>query len=376
MQKILAIDDKQDNLTVIRALVKNLLPDAVVFLAQSGQEGLAVAHRELPDVILLDLIMPEMDGFEVCSKLKADETTRHIPIIILTAVKTDSKSRIKALNKGADAFLTKPIDETELVAQINAMLRVKRAEDKLRLEKQDLEQLVQERTKALWQELTERKRAEKQLQAALAEKVVLLREIHHRVKNNMQVVSSLLGLQSLHIKDDQALKHFEEAQNRIRSMALVHEKLYGSNDFTHVNFGDYLRSLVVELVQAYRVSPAKIQVNLDVDELTITIDQAIPCGLVVNELLSNALKYAFPDPGQAGVITVSLHSRGDGLVELIVSDTGVGLPEAFDLSTVESIGLDLARDIVQRQLRGDIHVERTQGTTFRITFPVNYKDYP
>ena len=370
MQKVLAIDDKQDNLIVIRALVKNLLPGTLVFMAQSGPEGLAVAQRELPDVILLDLIMPGMDGFEVCSKLKADAATQYIPIIVLTAIRTDSKSRIKALNTGADAFLTKPIDEAELIAQINAMLRIKRAEDKLHLEKQDLEQLVQERTKALWQELMERKRAEEQIKAALAEKVVLLQEIHHRVKNNLQVICSLLDLQSRSIQDQQTLAQFEEAQNRIKSMALVHERLYESKDFAHIQFDDYVRSLTVELVQTYHVSLAKLRVNIEVDAVTVPIDQAIPCGLVLNELLSNALKYAFPDPDQAGAITVALHPLGDGRVELIVRDTGVGLPAALDLATVASLGLDLVRDLVTKQLHGEITVDRTHGTTFRIMFPL------
>ncbi len=163
MQKIVAIDDKHDNLIAIRALVKNFLPDTVVFSAQSGQRGLDIVKTELPDVILLDLVMPGMDGYEVCTRLKAELSTQHIPIIMLTAIKTDSQSRVKALESGADAFLSKPIEEAELVAQINAMLRIKRAEDELRREKDVLEELVQERTKVLQNELNERKLVEKAL---------------------------------------------------------------------------------------------------------------------------------------------------------------------------------------------------------------------
>jgi PAS domain S-box-containing protein len=243
MQKILAIDDKQDNLTVIRALVKNLLPDAVVFLAQSGQEGVAVARRESPDVILLDLIMPEMDGFEVCSKLKADETTHHIPIIILTAIKTDSKSRIKALNKGADAFLTKPIDEAELVAQINAMLRIKRAEDKLRLEKQDLEQLVQERTKALWQELMERKRAEeafreseekyRQLFATVPDAITMF---DHETRQYVDVNASALRLYGYTREEFLTLKQADITAEPDESEKTIRETLAGTRDFIPLRY--------------------------------------------------------------------------------------------------------------------------------------------
>ncbi|MCU0848929.1 MAG: response regulator [Spirochaetes bacterium] len=152
MNKILAIDDKADNLVTVSALIRNLLPGTEVIAVQSGREGIAAAERELPDVIILDVKMPEMDGFEVCRLLKSNDATKHIPIILLTAIKTDVPSRIHGLELGADAFLTKPIDETELVAQINVMLRIKHTEDLLRMEKELLEVMVEERTEALTKE--------------------------------------------------------------------------------------------------------------------------------------------------------------------------------------------------------------------------------
>jgi PAS domain S-box-containing protein len=150
MNKILAIDDKQDNLITISALLKNLIKNCTVITAQSGPEGIEKAINEMPDIIILDVKMPDMDGFEVCSRLKGNEATRHIPIILLTAIKTDAASRIRGLDLGADAFLTKPIDETELIAQIKVMLRIKTAEDQLRREKDLLEEKVVERTKAVF----------------------------------------------------------------------------------------------------------------------------------------------------------------------------------------------------------------------------------
>jgi len=149
MKKILAIDDQQDNLTTLKAVIKTQLPDCIVLTALSGAEGIDIAQKEQPDTILLDIIMPQMDGYEVCKLLKDKETTKHIPIIMLTAIKTDADSRVKGLNLGADAFLAKPIDHTELAAQVKVMFRIKEAEDILRHDKYDLEKLVEERTEKL-----------------------------------------------------------------------------------------------------------------------------------------------------------------------------------------------------------------------------------
>lgn len=149
MKKILAIDDQKDNLTTIKAVLKNQIPNCQVLTALSGKEGIEIAKSEFPDTILLDIIMPEMDGYEVCKILKENELTKHIPIILITAIQTDSENRVKGLNLGADAFLSKPIDAIELSAQVNVMLRIKEAEDKLREEKEVLEETVLERTKEI-----------------------------------------------------------------------------------------------------------------------------------------------------------------------------------------------------------------------------------
>lgn len=146
MKKILVIDDQKDNITTISAVIKSNIQDCKILKAMSGKEGLEIAEKEQPDTILLDIIMPEMDGYEVCQKLKEKQETKHIPIILVTAIKTDSESRVKGLNLGADAFLAKPIDAIELTAQVNVMLRIKAAEDKLRAEKKTLEELVLEKT--------------------------------------------------------------------------------------------------------------------------------------------------------------------------------------------------------------------------------------
>lgn len=149
MAKILVIDDKEDNLISISALLKNFISDCSVITTDSGAEGIRKAKAELPDTILLDIIMPGMDGYEVCRRLKSDEETKHIPVIMITAIRTDSQSRVKGLDIGADAFLSKPIDEAELASQVNVMLRIKKAEDLLRKERDLLEETVRERTRSL-----------------------------------------------------------------------------------------------------------------------------------------------------------------------------------------------------------------------------------
>ena len=170
MPKILAIDDKEDNLISLSAVLKNLLPGCTVITAQSGAEGLKKAEAELPDTILLDIKMPVMDGYEVCNRLKSNKKTTNIPVIMISAIKTEGKDLVKGLETGADAFLAKPIDETVLVAQVNTALRIKKAEDLLRGQKDLLEDMVRERTAELAnsnvqlkREIEERKRAEDEL---------------------------------------------------------------------------------------------------------------------------------------------------------------------------------------------------------------------
>ncbi len=149
MKKILVIDDNNDNLITIKAVIENHLKNCKVLTALSGEEGVKIAQKELPDTILLDIVMPGMDGFEVCKQLKENNLTKHIPVIIVTAVKIDTASKVKGLNLGADAFISKPIDSIELSAQINVMLRIKEAEDKLREEKEQLDKLVSEKQKKI-----------------------------------------------------------------------------------------------------------------------------------------------------------------------------------------------------------------------------------
>jgi PAS domain S-box-containing protein len=215
-------------------------------------------------------------------------------------------------------------------------------------------------------DVTERRQTEEQIRTSLREKDVLLREIHHRVKNNMQIISSLLRLQSRLIKDRKMVEMFKESQNRIRSMALIHEKLYQTDDLSRINFAEYIRSLTVHLFHTYRVNPNIVKMNTEVEEVYLSINKAIPCGLVINELVSNALKHAFPE-GKKGEIQIKLYSNRTSRTKLVVSDDGIGLPENLNIREPDTLGLQLVNDLV-KQIEGTIKLDTVKGTTFYISF--------
>ena len=215
-------------------------------------------------------------------------------------------------------------------------------------------------------DITERRRAEAQIAASLKEKEVLLKEIHHRVKNNLQVISSLLNLQAANVVDPQTLEQLRESQNRIRSMALIHERLYQSGNLARIDFGEYARSLVSFLARSYSVPGVQVQVN--VQDIELPVNTGIPCGLIINELVSNALKYAFPNERE-GEVEIRLEVTPDRIAVLSVRDDGIGLPREFDYQDTTTLGLQLVNTLT-KQLNGTIGLIRDRGTTFSITFPV------
>jgi len=216
-------------------------------------------------------------------------------------------------------------------------------------------------------EITERKRAEEQLKISLTEKEVLLKEVHHRVKNNLQVISSLLHLQSKQTKDPAVLGMFLESQYRVRSMALVHERLYQSEDLSGVDAAEYFRDLASYLHRSYGATSSQVSLKVDVDPVSLGIDVAIPCGLIISELVSNALKHAFPD-GRRGQVLVQLHLGQGSRCALVVGDDGIGLPQDLDLEATQSLGLHLVNRLVA-QIEGSIDLDKVGGTTYTITFP-------
>ncbi|MDM8541488.1 histidine kinase dimerization/phosphoacceptor domain -containing protein [Desulfococcaceae bacterium HSG9] len=313
---------------------------------------------------------------------------------------------------GADAALSVQLAETqqalekrtEELAKTNVTLQNevaehKQAQEELAKYRDHLEELVEERTaelsrtveeverqrwaimnvlqdlsrsnKKLALEIEERKQAEEQVQAALREKEVLLKEIHHRVKNNMQVISSLLSLQANQIEDEHMRGLFKESQNRIRSMALIHEKLYGNSDLAQIEFEDYLYTLASNIFRSYLKTG--IQFIIEAEDIFLDIKIAIPCGLLINELISNALKYAFPE-GRTGNIYITMCPTDDNDLVITVRDDGIGFPEGIDFRDTDSFGLQLV-NMMAEQLSGTIELNSKEGTTFIITFPVKGEDH-
>jgi two-component sensor histidine kinase len=228
------------------------------------------------------------------------------------------------------------------------------------------------KTAELRRELFERQMAEKELltrdqelRQSLTEKESLLKEIHHRVKNNLQIVSSLLFLQEEYTVDPKGVELLRESQNRVKSMALIHEQLYGTSDLAKIDFGRYIQGLTANLFDAYGIDPARIRLKVKADDIALGVDMAVPCGLIINELVSNALKHAFPG-AEHGTIQVAIQSLDTGRLEILVADDGVGMPQPAVGDGKQSLGLRLVETLTT-QLDGTLAIETDSGTRFCIT---------
>jgi two-component sensor histidine kinase len=207
-----------------------------------------------------------------------------------------------------------------------------------------------------------------ELSATLTEREVLLQEIHHRVKNNLQVISSLINMQARRLEDASSRDALQECQTRVQAIALIHEKLYQSRDYSRVPFSEYAKSLAANVFGATGVAPTAIALDLEIENLSLAVDKAIPCGLILNELITNAVKHAFPDARQ-GTVRVELRKAGDREIVLSVGDNGIGMSARFDLANSSSLGLWLVYTLVE-QLEGQVEIFRERGTTLQIRFPM------
>jgi two-component sensor histidine kinase len=232
--------------------------------------------------------------------------------------------------------------------------------------------MVKRKTAELKRELFERQMAEKELllsdqklRQSLAEKESLLKEIHHRVKNNLQIVSSLLYLQEDSMKDAKGVEILRQCQARVKSMALIHEQLYGTTDLAKIDFGRYVQGLTANLFDAYAIDPARIRLKVRADHIALGVDKAVPCGLIINELVSNALKHAFlPDIG--GTIDIVIRTPQVGRMEIVVADNGIGFAERPAVAEKTSLGLRIINTLVT-QLDGELTADTENGTRFSIT---------
>jgi two-component sensor histidine kinase len=221
----------------------------------------------------------------------------------------------------------------------------------------------------IMRDITERKEAEEQIKASLKEKEVLLREVHHRVKNNLQIISSLLDMSSMQTQNQETMDLFADSRNRVNAMALIHTQLYRSERFDKINMEEHVQELSKKLLQIYSMEKT-IALDIKFANIYLNINQAIPCALVLNELITNACKHAYRE-GQKGTISISMQKSDDNTFLLRVKDDGAGIPEGVDIGKVKSLGLSLVRNLVYNQLKGKIDVRSNKGTEFLIDF--NFK---
>jgi two-component sensor histidine kinase/ActR/RegA family two-component response regulator len=416
MEKILIVDDVEQNLYMLQLILEH--EGYEVEAAINGKNALERARRDPPDLIISDILMPVMDGFTLCCEWRRDPRLKRIPFVFYTATYTDRKDEELALKLGADLFLRKPLDPDEIVKivlqfegydartgntgmldhhskqlvepneGINGEVEGERnficgeehdsvpgtgANGQDQIYKLYNERLVQKLEAKMFQledTVTQFRESQEQLQRSLDEKEILLKELYHRTKNNMHVICGMLELQSIQSEDTQSASIFREIENRIQSMALVHKKLYQSSNLSNVNFREYVTDLAEMMTESYQVAAKDIDLQLDVDSIPMGIDIAIPCGLVLNELFSNTFKYAFPK-GANGRISVRVHRQECGDISMEYSDSGVGLPQGYNIEEAMSLGMNMIRSIVEHQLRGTVDFIDHEGLTCTINFNDN-----
>ncbi|MBN1350005.1 PAS domain S-box protein [candidate division KSB1 bacterium] len=253
-------------------------------------------------------------------------------------------------------------DETSVKHKDGRLIPIIKSARRITIE--DMDYIVEN-----FQDITALKQAEEKLKASLQEKSVLLQEVHHRVKNNLQVISSLVYLQSKQVNDQHILPMFQETQNRVRAMAMIHENLYKSSNLARIDFAVYLEKLIKQLFRSYDVRTDAVELQIEVDKVELSIDTAIICGMIINELVSNSLKYAFPE-NRNGSINIRIFKAINNLVTMIISDDGIGFPERVDFPEAKSLDLQLV-DMLVKQIEGKIQLARNHGACFTIQFKEN-----
>ena len=396
---VLLIEDNLTDTALIREMLKEVRkPRFKLHNTRRLEDGLKYIEKNGADVLLLDLNLPDSFGFDTF--LKAKERVPQSPIVILSAF-DDEDVAINAVKGEAQDYLIKgKVDSSLLSRSISYAIERKAIEGELIRHRDHLEELVQERTielqeanKKLKNEIEERKMAEEEIKASLEEKNILLEEIHNRVENNLQTISNLMGLEYTQLNDKEPIEIYQESQNRVKAIALIHETLSRSEDFAIIDFNKYAHDLIDHLFKSYAVDK-NINANITIDGILLDIDTAVPCGLILNELVTNSIKHAFPSSyfedrkllkgrftlpsnefvndeftGQnniTGEINITF-MPDDGNFTLKVGDNGIGLPDDIDFRYAETSGMQLVNALV-RQLDGLIDLEKNNGCEFKIIF--------
>jgi len=349
---ILVVDDHPGQLLSHEAILRELGERLVT--ARSGREALQRLMDEDFAVILLDVNMPDMDGFETASLIHQHPRFEKTPIVFVTGAQPTTLDRLKGYRVGAVDYVEVPVVPEILRSKVAVFVDLNR-------KRRDLQRL----NDALQAEIAQRRNAEEAVRHA-REKEVLLQEIHHRVKNNLQIITSLLRMQSRAVQDPAFSEALRECQNRVASMALIHDKLYRARDLARVSFGEYIRDLTNNILTSYALPARSVRVRFDIDDLSLSLDYAVPCGLILNELMSNCLKHAFP-VGHSGTVYIGFHAEGEEELCLVVRDDGVGVPADVDLGRTSSLGWRLIRALVE-QLGGVVQCQTAGGTSVEIRF--------
>ena len=374
---VLIVDDHEDNRYLMRSLFAS--GGHRVSEAPNGKIALEILAQGDWDLVISDILMPIMDGYELCRQVRTSPSLKSVPFVFYTATYVDDKDEAFALKLGADRFFRKPLDPRVFMENIRQLMKeisedpgrarptVQGSEKEiLKLYNERLVNKLEAKMIGLEKEVAERKRTEEALRASLREKEALLQEIHHRVKNNMQVISSLLSLQVRHMSNEECRRVLIEGQTRIRSMSMVHEQLYQSQDLSNVDLAAYIRKLADHLFSLFLPDSPRVAFATDLEDLRLDINAAIPCGLILNELLSNALRHAFPGD-RTGRVRAATRRKPDGSLEIRVEDDGVGLPKGLDFRQAESLGLQIV-NLLADQLEATLEVDQTKGTAFILTF--------
>jgi two-component sensor histidine kinase/CheY-like chemotaxis protein len=339
------VDDSGPDRRLCRLFLEQGIGGGLEFWEEStAARGLETCRRVAPDCVLLDFKLPDMTGLEFLAQVRSPDAAGlpAFAVVMLTRL-ADEQIGVDALRNGAQDYLVK-----DRITPERLLAAVAQANEKIGL----LRTLQAERDR---------------LAESLAEKEILIREVHHRVKNNLQVIASLLRLQAASFPDQALAGALRESQNRVESMALVHEQLYQTSDLREVDLAQHASLLAGNLFRAYG-EPERIVLKIELEKLPLGVDRAIPASLILNELVSNAMKHGFPN-GRGGSITLRGRRRAER-IELAVLDDGVGVPESVGLRKPKSLGLEIV-NILTRQLKGHFELDRGNGTAFRISFPIS-----
>jgi two-component sensor histidine kinase len=344
---VLFVDDNE----TIRQLYRRILEKHVnnLYIAKDGYHGLELYQKHKPDLVITDMVMPVMNGLEMVKEIK--KIAPDAKFVVMSAY-SEKDSFVESIHLGIDGYLMKPVEAKKLLSLIDEFAGIT-------LMKWELERKEKKR-----------REAEEYLKKSLAEKEILLREVHHRVKNNMQIISSILRMQSRNIDDPRLKEVLQESQNRIHSMALIHENLYNNKTLSDIKFSSYIKSLSGNIARTYASQQANVSFDFQIDDAYLPMDIAIPCGLIINELISNSFKYAFADKS-SGIISIHFKHIIDDQFQLIVSDNGIGIPDKIDITKTKSLGMKILQKLVQ-QIEGELKYDFSNGTKFTIIFKTTY----